>query len=83
MQHFLYLQLFAHDVMGVAEYGEECIVDRQQGEEALHVVVDQWGLRVTKKDCYPINVPTMKEFPYHTVSSCEQFIWSRTNIGKK
>ena len=58
MQYFLYLQLFAHDVTGVAEYGEEC----QQGEEALHVVVDQWGLRVTKKDCYPINMPTMKEF---------------------
>ena len=49
--------------MGVAEYGEECVVDRQQGEEALHVVVDQWGLRVTKKDCYQINMPTMKEFP--------------------
>ena len=48
--------------MGVAEYGEECVVDHQQGEEALHVVVDQWGLRVTKKDCYPINMPTMKEF---------------------
>ena len=49
MGHFLYLQLFAHDVMGVAEYGEECVVDGQQGEEALHVVVDQWGLRVNKE----------------------------------
>ena len=41
----------------MAEYGEEC----QQGEEVRHVVVDQWGLRVTKKDCYPINMPTIKE----------------------
>ena len=62
MGHFLYLQLFAHDVTGGTEYGEECIVDRQQGEEVLHVVVDQWGLRVTKKYCYPINMPAIKEF---------------------
>ena len=52
MQHFLYLQLFALDVTDVAEYGEECVVDRQQGEEALQVAVDQRGLRVRKKDCH-------------------------------
>ena len=75
MQHFLYLQLFALDVTGVVEYGEECVVDRQQDEEALQVAVDQWGLRVTKKDCHRINMPTIKEFSrIYTVSICKQFI---------
>ena len=71
MRHFLYLQLFALDVMGLAEYGKDCVVDRQQDEEALHVVVDQRGLRVAKKDCYQINMPAVKEFPgmIHTASS--------------
>ncbi len=69
MRHFLYLQLFALDVMGLAEYGKDCVVDR--GEEALHVVVDQRDLRVAKKDCYQINMPAVKEFPgmIHTASS--------------